>query len=66
MITDRDITFEERVSCMVRDVEDEGFHLYYDDKTKEWELMNPESEFSVVGKDKIQVIFDGWRVIMLG
>jgi hypothetical protein len=51
---------------MVRDVEDEGFHLYYDDKTKEWELMNPESEFSVVGKDKIQVIFDGWRVIMLG
>lgn len=61
-----EITPTERLSLMLRDIESEGFHLYYDEKNNDWEMMNPESEFSVRGNNKEQVIFDGWRGLMFG
>lgn len=61
-----EITYKQRVCMMLQDIEDEGFHLYYDEKTGEWECMNENSELSVCGQDKFQVICDSWRQIMLG
>lgn len=51
---------------MLKDLENEGFNLYYDEKTREWEIMSESSYFSITSKDKNQVIQDAWRQIMLG
>lgn len=61
-----EITYQKRLGIMLKDLENEGFNLYYDEKTKEWECMNKESDLYVVGLDKFAVIQDAWRQIMVG
>lgn len=45
-------------------LEEEGFHLYYDEKTSDWELFKDEdTEFSLTGKDKEDLIVRGFHYL---
>jgi hypothetical protein len=59
-------TYTQKLGLKLIDIENEGFHLYYDEKTREWEMMSEHSELSITGTNKEQVINDGWRQLMLG
>lgn len=61
-----EITYEKRIGMMLKNLEDRGFNLYFDERTKIWECMSENSDFSVSGKNKFTVIQDAWRQIMLG
>jgi hypothetical protein len=57
-------TKEEKMGMMLSWLEEEGFHLYYDEKTSDWELFKDEdTEFSLTGKDKEDLIVRGFHYL---
>lgn len=57
-------TKEEKLGMMLGWLEEEGFFLYYDEKTSDWELFkNEDTEFSLTGKDKEELIVRGFNCL---
>ena len=54
--TNMSIEYDERITFILQQLEDMGYHMYYDEKLMIWECMSEEHEFSVSGWDKYQVI----------